>query len=374
MIRGREGEIHAIQRLSPLARARIGLIVDLPTKELTPTQSLDAYVASFVSEITSAWGTSHAIYLDMNRYGPEQLDRRQRHIVEHLFECSRQKRLKAVPVAGTDRGPGVAYNEAIARITARDGHGAALRLPYEDFSDPDILGVQISSVLGQLHLEPAAIDLILDAGSLDAMPPEEATEEHLLATVLQAIDQVKTHGFRNVIFAGSSVPESLPATPDGEPRDIVRTELHVWQELASRPQLPLVRFSDTGVWSPRQLDTRGGGGGPPPARVRIPLQDRQLFFRAESTRYRECVHEALRHPGVRNLPRCWGLDSLLGVARGTVGAETASSWVARDMNTHIELTARLVEENLHRLDRLRGIALNPVETQPWSQELLGLFD
>jgi hypothetical protein len=63
MIRGREGEIHAIHRLSPLARARIALIVDLPTKELAPTQSLDAYVARFISDIAAAWGTSHPIYL-----------------------------------------------------------------------------------------------------------------------------------------------------------------------------------------------------------------------------------------------------------------------------------------------------------------------
>lgn len=372
MIRGREGEIHAIHRLSPLARSRIALIVDLPTKELAPTQSLDAYVASFVTDISAAWGTSHPIYLDMNRYGPEQLDRRQRHIVEHLFDCARQKRLKAVPVAGTDRGPGVAYNEAIARIAASERRGAALRLPYEDFSDLDVLHAQISAALGQLRLEAAEIDLILDAGSLDAMPLEQATEKHLLTTVLQALAFLRSYAFRSVIFSGSSVPESLPANPDGGPREIERTELRVWQQLAARSQLPLLRFSDTGVWSPRQLDSGGGGGGPPPARVRIPLRERQLFFRAEAARYRECVLEALRHPGVRDLPRCWGLDSLLGVERGTVGAEAASSWVARDMNTHIELTARLVEETLRRNDRLRDVLLSPIETQPWSQELLGL--
>jgi Beta protein len=191
MIRGREGEIHAIHRLSPLARARIALIVDLPRKELPPTLSLDAYVASFVSDIAAAWGTSHEIYLDMNRYGPEQLDRRGRHIVDHLFDCAQQKRLKAVPVAGTDRGPGVAYTEAIANITARHGRGAAIRLPYEDFSDPDVLTQQLTAVLKQLRLEPPQIDLIFDAGSLDAMPAAEATEEHLLATMLQALDLVK---------------------------------------------------------------------------------------------------------------------------------------------------------------------------------------
>jgi hypothetical protein len=133
MIRGREGEIHAIHRLSPLARARIALIVDLPTKELAPTQSLDRYVSSFVSDIAVAGGSSHAIYLDMNRYGPEQLDRHQRHIVEHMFECARQKRLQAVPVAGTDRGPGIGRLLAERSCNDCGRHGECYRA--------DMLGV-----------------------------------------------------------------------------------------------------------------------------------------------------------------------------------------------------------------------------------------
>jgi Beta protein len=93
MIRGREGEIHAIHRLSPLARARIALIVDLPTKELAPTQSLDQYVSGFVSDIAAAWGTTHALYLDMNRYGPEQAacaDRFALAVVASVAENKRQ--------------------------------------------------------------------------------------------------------------------------------------------------------------------------------------------------------------------------------------------------------------------------------------------
>jgi len=374
MIRGREGEINAIHRLSPLARARIALIVDLPTKEIGPAASLDQYVSSFVSEIAAAWGTSRSIYLDMNRYGPEQLDRHQRHIVEHLFECARQKRLQAVPVAGTDRGPGITYNKAIAGIAASDSRGAALRLPYEDFSDPDVLKNVLVTALKELNLAASEVDLILDAGSLEAMPTSQASEEHLLATVLEALEVIQPHGFRSLIFAGSSVPESLPALPDDAPRIIERVELRVWRQLLRKSQLPLIRFSDTGVWSPRQLDSGGGGGGPAPARVRIPISDKQVFFRAEATRYLNCCQEALKYPGVRDLPRCWGLDAIAGVGRGGTRPEAASTWVARDMNTHIELTARLVEQELRSHNRLTDLSLAPIEADPWSQELLGLTE
>jgi hypothetical protein len=63
-----------------------------------------------------------------------------------------------------------------------------------------------------------------------------------------------------------------------------------------------------------------------------------------------------------------------GVGRGGTRPEAASTWVARDMNTHIELTARLVEHDLHTHNRLAGVSLAPIEAEPWSQELLGLTE
>ncbi len=201
----------------PLARARIALVVDLPVKELGALETLDEYIGGFISDIAAAWGPSHPILLDLNRYGREHLDRLGRPIIEHLFDCARQKKLKAVPVAGTDRGPGSSYKEAIARIAARDQRGAALRLPYEDFSGAEILEQALKSALETLRLAPEQLDVFLDAGSLPAMPSEQAEEDHLHATVLQALLLLGRYRFRNIVFAGSSVPESLRATADGSP-------------------------------------------------------------------------------------------------------------------------------------------------------------
>jgi Beta protein len=370
-IRGRAGEIEAIGRLSPLARARIALVVDLPVKELGALETIDEYVGGFISDIASAWGPSHPIFLDLNRYGPEHLDRLGRPIIEHLFDCARQKKLKAVPVAGTDRGPGSSYNEAVARIANRDQRGAALRLPYEDFSDGATLEQVLESALETLKIAPEQLDVFLDAGSLPAMPLEQAEEDHLHATVLQALLLLGRYRFRNIVFAGSSVPESLRATADGSPREIIRVELRVWRRLIANNKTPLVLFGDTGIWSPRQLDI-GGGGGPPPARVRIPILDRQIFYRNEPSRYRDCCREALRIPEIAALPRCWGLDAIRSVERGTAGPEAATTWVARDTNTHIEVTSRLVEQDLRQQRRLEAVSLTPLQAEPWSQEALAL--
>ena len=88
IIRGRQGELSALQHLSPAARARIGPLVDLPTGAADDVQSLDDYVGGFVADLTPAWGTEYPIYVDLTRYHPGQTDGRGRQIAEHLFDCA----------------------------------------------------------------------------------------------------------------------------------------------------------------------------------------------------------------------------------------------------------------------------------------------
>lgn len=370
IVRGRQGEIQALAHLSPLARARAAPVVDLPKIDSDRAHSLDEYVAAFAAGLARAWGSKFPIYVDLARYGPEQIDSRGRHIVEHLFECTRQLNLKAIPVSGTrsERGPEPTYLEAVARIALRDERGAALRISHADFSSQHSLERELAAGLASLSLPPEQIDLFLDAESIALMPAQSGSGEELFATLLQAMDACQQHRFRNVVFVGSSVPENLPASKDEKPRSFTRTELRVWKRYMSRLNAPLVRFGDTGVWNPRQPDAGGGGGGPPPARVRIPLGDTQVFYRGGSSAYREVCRQAFRHPGVRDLPRCWGLDAIRDAGRGAAGAANATGWVARDTNVHIEITVRQVEDYLRQRKRLDDIVLASVLPDPWQQE------
>jgi hypothetical protein len=370
VIRGRQGEIHALARLSPHARARIAPFVDLPTGDAKGDKSLDDYVGTFMAELAPAWGSERPIYIDMNRYHPGVTDCHGRHIAEHLFDCARQLRLKAVAVSGplSERGPGAGYLNAVATIAKRDARGAALRIAHADWSDSGNLNRELTAGLATLALPAQEVDLFLDAESIALMPAHLAAEDVLLATLSEAVRICDQHRFRSVVFVGSSVPESLRGPADGSPLAFSRIELRVWKQYMSRPGKGLVRFGDTGVWNPRQPDSGGGGGGAPPARIRIPLEEQQVFFRAEATGYRALCAIALKHPGARSLPRCWGLDSIRRAGRGSGGADNATGWVARDTNLHIETTVHQIERFLQRHNRLSEVDLAPVRSGPWQQE------
>jgi hypothetical protein len=266
------------------------------------------------------------------------------------------------------RTPGAAYLEAVAKVAKQAGRGAALRISHADYSDSDVLNRELTAGLENLSLMPEHVDLFLDAESIVFMPVESATEDQLLAELSEAIRVCERYRFRSVIFIGSSVPENLRGPADGKPLTFSRTELRVWKQYMSRSGASLLLFGDTGVWNPRQPDTGGGGGGPPPARVRIPLEEQQVFFRGESTGYRGLCKKALEYPGARDIPRCWGLDSIRRAESGSGGADNATGWVARDTNVHIEATVRQVEQFLERHNRLSELILAPVRSEPWQQE------
>jgi hypothetical protein len=371
-IRGREGEIQALRALSPFARARMAVVADLPTPKVGSTKSIELHINGFASNVIKAWGTKSPIYLDMKRHAPNLIDARGRAAVEHLFDCARQLKALAIPVTGPliERGPETLYVDAVAKIAAQDGRGAAFRIEHEDFSDPDVLRRELDKGIKQLHLSSDMIDLFLDAGGLEFLPDATASEAELLDSVRNAAEVCRSYNFRNIVFAASSVPQDLSESTLEKPMKIVRSELRVWRELTLIEGLPLIRFGDTCVWSPRQPDTGGGGGGPAPARVRFPIGDEQVFFRAPSNTYREVCRAVVRYPGFDALPRSRGLDEIKRCALGNGPEEAATTWVARDTNIHMEATARQIQRHFQSCGRIKEISLRSVTAEPWQQESL----
>ena len=124
------------------------------------------------------------------------------------------------------------------------------------------------------------------------------------------------------------------------------------------------------MWSPRQPDTGGGGGGPAPARVRFPLGEEQVFFRATGNTYKEVCGAVVGFAGFNVLRRCWGLDTIVRCAAGSGPPEAATTWVARDTNLHMEVTVEQIERHLESSGRLGDIRLLEVTSEPWQQESL----
>ena len=116
ILRGKEGERLAVAHLSPETRMRIRPMFDLSLPD--DDDALEQHLMLAADDFVLAWGVGLPIFIDLSRYGPDRVCQDGRHACEHFFECARQLRLQAIPVAGPEshRGPGATYLDAVAAV------------------------------------------------------------------------------------------------------------------------------------------------------------------------------------------------------------------------------------------------------------------
>lgn len=120
ILRGKQGEIAGMARLSPYARSRTRPTFDIPLSNSDAEEPIEFRLCELASTFAKSWGTLLPICFDFSAFGPEEECTDGRHPIEHFFDCIRQVSVKGIPVAGPEsvRGPGQRYLEAVARISS----------------------------------------------------------------------------------------------------------------------------------------------------------------------------------------------------------------------------------------------------------------
>lgn len=368
ILRAKPGEIDGVGHLCPSTRQLIKPLLDIPRIEADTPLELQFRMADITRQVSEAWGTAQTFYFDLSRYPPDLVVDTGESTLEYLFLCARQHRLKAIPVAGpvSDRGPGEAYLHSISRIQKRDKRGVGLRIHYHAFSRTELLREEIEHLLHALDVSAAETDLILDAESLTVLPAEVANPNSMVNVLLQAISSVRRFNFRGIVVAASNFPEKTIRTAGGEPVICARNEVLIWKQLISADHLPIVQFGDYGVVFPQEIDPQGVVIAP--AKIRLSTADSHLLFKGRPEQYRELCADAIACKQFRLQPPSWGRREIADCASGGGGTGNATSWVARDTNSHIETTAALTVRNMIAVDRLK--AAPRAASHPWLQNVL----
>lgn len=292
------------------------------------------------------------------------------HSADYVFNVARQRRLKAVPVAAplAMRGPGTDYFEAIARVVSRDGRGAALRVPYEDFANSDSLELILKETVALLTLSPSQVDVYLDANSLALVPETDRDEAELVQTVRLAAKVIQMGGYRRVIFAASELPGSLVRQKKGEILKVARAELRVWRRIVADRSFRFLQFGDYGVIYPGQVES--DLQVIPPSRVRLSLEHEYRLYKGSRDAIRSLSQSVVTDGQLHSAQNSWGANAIRECAAGYGDPGGPSQWVARDFNMHIENTVTTIARHW-RPDMTMAAASR---SSPWLQESLGLND
>ena len=326
-------------------------------------------MCQIVDHIGRTWGTAHPLYLDMSRYKPDSEVGSGTHPIELLFENARQRKLLAIPVTGTQerRGPGDRYLKAVKRIAQEQKRGIGLRITYDDFHSPAIFRQILDETLALLSVEAQDVDLYLDAGPIARLVLGSAPIPTLVEKTGNAILLANAMRFRSIVFAGSSVPDSVGPRYNAHPCRVPRVELEAWRLLQSNKNIPSVRFGDYGVMPPLQSDS---GGSRPPSRIRLSTPDEHVFYRSDPDAYLHLRSIVSKTPAMKAQSDSWGRRSLLG--QGASGPGNASDWVARDTNASLETTCKDIVRHAGGRIKVPAIDLRRAGTGAWRQEGLDL--
>lgn len=374
ILRTKAGEIDAIGRLARRTRQLTRPMLDFPVQKAKDARPLDQYLSSKVQEIACSWGTGDTIYLDFSRYEPDAYLSDGRHVVEYVFDISKQMQLKAVPVMAPPslRGPGTHYFDAVSRIAARDKRGIALRLPQEDFATKKVLERALQEALSLTSAAPADIDIYLDAESFAFLPTAERDDLVVFVGTLRAAAQaVQSLGYRRVIFAASSVPGTMTRHEKSKVLRVTRTEFQVWRDLVRDPALSFLRFGDYGVVYPLQVESEVPVR--PPSRIRVATEDEYLQYKGKPNEIRPLSKTAIGDGALRGQADSWGANAVRECAAGHGNGGNATTWVAHDTNMHIESTIAAIARYV-KIDPMIASLAETATGIPWLQESLELFN
>lgn len=368
--RAKAGEISGVGHLSPRTRTRIRPAFEVQKLRDGDDTPPEEHLSGVAHQLLEAWGNRYPLFADFSQYGPEDRTGDGTHCAEYFFRCLRQQSMLGIPMTGPEsvRGPGYGYIDAVAQIASEDGRGAALRLPFEEFSAYDKAEHAINDSLQALRLEPASVDLFLDFETLALLPADSRTAQGMVSVLVDVLRQYGDSGFRNIVICGSSVPERISKEYDGSSLRVERIEIDAWQLLVESYSKELVKFGDYGVIYPLEQDVSGSVR--PPARIRLSTEREHVFWRAPRKDYVALSEKAVRNRDIDPDLAAWGAGVLRLCARYGRGKGGPTEWVARDTNLHIEVTVRAIESFLRRAGRLSDVNFAEPESFPWDQTLI----
>ncbi|MBZ5679045.1 MAG: beta family protein [Acidobacteriia bacterium] len=361
ILRWKPAERGALKELRDEDRGRITPLIEIPRKLFEAPQNKDTegqtpVVDQIPFEETEGQrpDPGQVLFkvakglLDAWRYDPFFVDlchvdgqipqiRGTKHTLIHIAQEARRLKLKLIPVTGLSRKR--KYQIAVSHVAAADGRGACVRVFPDDVLRPTFAH-DLTSLLRNLSLKVADVDLLLDCQDFDSEKPS-------YETLLNRIPRLEE--WRTFTLASGAFPQDLQRFERGIHK-IERHDWLTWQRLAlGEVGLRKPSFSDYTVQYGRYVEPPDFCN--PSASIRYTLAEHWLIMRGEGI-----LNEG--GPGCAQYPASatlwcesndfYGPDFSYGdryISRMSDGADTdgnPATWIRAGINHHMTVVSRQI--------------------------------
>ncbi len=343
IIKSKRGEFTAVRLLHEDIKEYIRPFFDVlpPSRFASKPKTLAEQLTWVADHVAAAW--SGALWVDTFDVGPSIAQGKQL-AIEFVCKALSARKLVPIPVTGFEREVG--HDQAVTRLLSEAATGVCLRLEEEDLLLPTRLPTLLDSKIKLLGVEPSSVDLLFDLRYLDATPIVARVQT--LVRAIQSIQDLDI--WRSVIFAGSSMPNSLEGVcARGSHGYLTRREVDIWLTLqhAALKRLPI--FGDYTTVPPQyaDMDTRTIAKHLGP-NVKYTLDKRwyvsrgQSFQKNGSAQYFRIAKNITSLPDFRGATASNGDRFIAERAKVGTGATCGNpeQWVTASVNSHITWQTR----------------------------------
>jgi hypothetical protein len=344
ILRAKEGELIALDKLSNIAKKGLTPLLDIAMQDDGSELSVSVHLSKVAAKIGNVWA-DNTIYLDMFNWAPDATSENGQHVLLEMWKYLESHSVRTNVILGFDRWEDDSYKLAIKNILSMAPRRTCLRLDLDairDIRSPDFFEEALDSIFDYLNLDSNAMSVLLDIEDITHMATVDIYDE-----ISFAINYLESHGFNEIILAGSSVPAFVTDIVKKENSSalISRKEMILWKMLISDGNENLI-FGDYGVRNPK---SSGKGYGNTNGKIRYTIENQLFVVRGHNLtkppkgkQYYALATKVVNSPYYEGANFSWGDSKILDCSNEKfIGNST--NWISVDTNHHIEYVLKEIK-------------------------------
>jgi hypothetical protein len=346
-IKTKRGEAKALKELDSRIKNAIFPLFDVLALNKGVTTELDVqeHLDKQIRMIVLAWADQDACYVDLFDINPSARALDGVHPLTYVSGQLDQKKVSFLPVAGLARD--MNYLLMLRSVVSNGCPGIAIRLEVEDLLLPEGLNQKIQTLLSQVGALSLPLHILIDCRSL--IGQDLARVKSAIRVVLP---QLRLLNPKRMILSASSMVADMSKFKKNSLNRVKRDDFSLWLGFAK--EFPELGFGDYGVIHPDYVDL-----DPrvikPSAKIRYATPTEWLVLKGSRWVDNTSQHHFLSV----ELAKCseyrgedsWGGHYIETAVAGRPKYGTLETWVTVDQNSHITVTAKLVEKVFMNIQR-----------------------
>jgi Beta protein len=283
VLRGKQGEIHALTRLAADVKTAILPLLDIDESPSTEKKPFEKHLDLTVGNLARAWGKEYEVIIDTDRINSDQTLTSGEHYLAHICEHVQKSELNAIMTCSLDRLDSQSYLNAVLQDRPRSNGRLCVRVfDHHIVQSEDEFGSRVKALLASVGSKRELCDLVIDLQVVNL-----DTFDNLLEEVTKFLSSARSvSDWKCLFLVASSFPNTLKGIKADTITKFPRHDLKLWQSITTTKNKPrrIPIFGDYGIVSALFTDQPDFRIANIPTKIRYATDENWIIVKGGTTK------------------------------------------------------------------------------------------